>query len=545
MINKTILFLAVVALSACSVFNKSNRQAPQNIYSFSENITENRLYKDLAVLAHDSLQGRETGTEGGEKAAKFLSKRYAQIGTEPVGDENTFFQHFDLIQPAVESFEYTLSSISGDSIVDHSIHNKTETGNFVTIFGGNSSLEGPVYFAGAGMYTPEEDINHYPEDLSGKWIMGFYVEGETNMRHLQTVLSSTDALGAIIIVGDDVADFEQEAENRQAALGQGRGLSLKYLQEGKNSPSPAFNRIHPELATSLFGLENLEALNKLQQSIISEPHSFEPRKLDFSLSHLPEINENTLTAKNVVAFLEGSDPVLKNELVVLSSHYDHVGIGRPDSTGDDIYNGADDDGSGTVATLQVAQTMMEAKRAGHGPKRSILFLSVAGEEKGLLGSRYYSDHPIFSIENTVANINIDMIGRVDPEQVQARDSNYVYIIGGEIISSGLDSLSQLANVMGPNLDLNKRYNDLNDPNQFYRRSDHWNFGRLGVPFIFFFNGVHEDYHRPSDHIEKITFGPYMERTRLIYNLTAIIANSPERPEVDNQEFIEKTQVRSR
>ncbi len=234
---------------------------------------------------------------------------------------------------------------------------------------------------------------------------------------------------------------------------------------------------------------------------------------------------------------------MKHEVVVLSSHYDHVGIGRPDSTGDNIYNGADDDGSGTTASLQTAQAMMKAKKAGVGPKRSVLFLNVSGEEKGLLGSRYYSDHPIYSIQNTVANINMDMIGRVDPEHVE--DSSYVYIIGGSIISSGLDSLTQVANEMGPNMDLSMRYNDLNDPNQFYRRSDHWNFGRLGVPFVFFFNGTHEDYHRPQDHIEKITFEPFLQRTHLIYNLTALLANSSERPVVDNQEFIEKTQVQPR
>ncbi len=188
--------------------------------------------------------------------------------------------------------------------------------------------------------------------------------------------------------------------------------------------------------------------------------------------------------------------------------------------------------------------MMDARKAGAGPKRSVLFLNVSGEEKGLLGSRYYSDHPIFSIENTVANINIDMIGRVDPEH-QNGDSSYVYIIGGKIISSQMDSLTKMANVMGPNLTLSDRYNDLEDPNQFYRRSDHWNFGRLGVPFVFFFNGTHADYHRPSDHIDKITFGPLTKRTKLVYNLTALLANSPERPEVDNQEFIEKTQVQPR
>ncbi|HBZ39448.1 MAG TPA: hypothetical protein DEO59_13585, partial [Balneola sp.] len=251
------------------------------------------------------------------------------------------------------------------------------------------------------------------------------------------------------------------------------------------------------------------------------------------------VNENTVKASNIAAFLEGSDPLLKNEVVVLSAHHDHVGIGRPDSTGDAIYNGADDDGSGTVGLLNTAQAMLVAKKAGAGPKRSVLFLHVSGEEKGLLGSRYYSDHPIYPIENTVANINVDMIGRVDKEHEENKD--YIYVIGGEIISSGLDSLLRSANEATVNLDLSNRYNDLEDPNQFYRRSDHWNFGRLGVPFIFFFNGVHADYHRPSDSIEKIEWEALAKRTQLLYTTTAMIANTENRPEVDNREFIEKTQ----
>lgn len=539
MTHKFILTAIVLTFSACSIFNKGTQTPPPNIYSFSNDITEEGLYNDLAVLAHDSLQGRETGTIGEEKAARYLAKRYKEMGLQMVGDDNSYFQHYELIQPTVDQITYSLSSISGDSVVDNSIHNSEQNAPFVTLFGGGDTLSGPIVFAGAGMMNEEEGINHYPDDIAGKWLLVMYDRTNTNMQYLQRALAG-EALGAIILVGTDVADFEQEADARKSNFGQGRGMALKYLQEDDGNLAPAFNRVHPELGAELLGVGSLEALAKVQAGILSEPASFEARELDFMLNQNPVINENTIVAQNVVAYLEGSDPELKDEVVVLSSHYDHVGIGRPDSTGDNLYNGADDDGSGTVATLQTAEAMMAAKNAGAGPKRSVLFLNVSGEEKGLLGSRYYSDHPIFPIENTVANINIDMIGRVDEEHIE--DSSYVYIIGGEIISSQMDSLTQMANVMGPNLTLSDRYNDLNDPNQFYRRSDHWNFGRLGVPFVFFFNGTHEDYHRPQDEIEKITFGPLTKRTQLVYNLTALLANSPDRPVVDNQEFIEKTQV---
>ncbi len=540
MINKTLLFLLALSLSACSIFKKGPDTPPPTIYSFSEEITKDRLYSDLAVLAHDSLQGRETGTINEEKAARYLAKRYGEIGLKAVGDDNSYFQHYELIQPAAEQITYLLAN--GDTVVDNSTHSKQQTGNFITLFGGSDSVSGPIVFAGAGMYNEAEGINHFPEDVSGKWLFVMYDRSSTNMPYLQQALTSGGAVGTILIVGADTTDFIQEAETRQNYFGRGQGMSLKYLQDDDGSAAPAFNRVHPKLGAHMLGLESLEALAETQSKILEDPASFQARALDGqTLHHNPVVNENTIRTKNVVALLEGSDPELKNEVVVLSAHYDHVGVGQPDSTGDNIYNGADDDGSGTVATLHTAQAMAEAKAAGVGPKRSVLFLSVSGEEKGLLGSRYYSDHPIFSIENTVANINIDMIGRVDPEH-QNGDSSYVYIIGGKIISSQMDSLTQMANVMGPNLTLSDRYNDLEDPNQFYRRSDHWNFGRLGVPFVFFFNGTHEDYHRPQDHIEKITFEPYLKRTKLVYNLTALLANSPERPQVDNQEFIEKTQV---
>lgn len=541
MINKISLTVLLIAVSACSVFEKGS-EVPPNIYDFSNDITIEKLQADLAVLAHDSLQGRETGTIGEEKAARYLAKRYREIGLEPVGDNNTYFQNYELVQNVLNEISYRVIDTSSNQVVDESVHSSGSMGNFMTLFGGSDALSGPVVFAGAGMVNEAEGINHFPEDVEGKWLMVFYSQQTTNMQALQTAFAE-GALGAILVMGTDVADFQAEAESRMAEFGQGGGMSLKYLQEENTGQSPAFNRVNPELAAQILEVESLEALEEVQAKILEEPAAFEARTLDVEVEHTPDLTENIINTKNIVAFLEGSDPELKDEVVVLSAHYDHVGVGRPDSTGDRIFNGADDDGSGTVATLHTAQAMMAAKEAGAGPKRSVLFLSVSGEEKGLLGSRYYSDHPIYEIDNTVANLNMDMIGRVDPEHES--DSSYVYIIGGEIISSGLDSLTQVANAMGPNLDLSKRYNDLDDPNQFYRRSDHWNFGRLGVPFVFFFNGTHEDYHRQQDHVEKITWKPYHKRTQLVYNLTALLANSPERPLVDNQEFIEKTQVQPR
>ncbi len=231
---------------------------------------------------------------------------------------------------------------------------------------------------------------------------------------------------------------------------------------------------------------------------------------------------------------------MKEEVVVLTSHYDHVGIGEPDSTGDRIYNGADDDGSGTIGLLNIAKAFAVAERKGIKPERSILFLNVSAEEKGLLGSRYYSDHPVFPMEKTVANLNTDMIGRIDSTHKSEGIEKYAYIIGAELISSDLDSLIKVANKQSGEITLDKRYNDLNDPQQFYRRSDHWHFGRKKVPFAFFFTGIHEDYHRPSDEVHKIRFEKMTSILRTMYATTVIIANTDTPPAVDNQQFIEIT-----
>ncbi|MFN1835523.1 M28 family peptidase [Balneola sp. MJW-20] len=539
--NKLLSGLLILSFAtACGVFNKSNAPVP-SIYEFSSSITQDLLYADLAVLADDSLSGRETGTEGLQKAARYLSERYEALGLEAVGDNGTYYQKFDLVQPVTNGYIYTLTN-DGETI-DQSVMNADKSGNFYTVFGGTDDVEGEIVFAGYGAFDEANGINQFPEDVTGKWIMLIAEDGVTNMGRMQQLVRG-GAVGALIITEPtNPMAYESDADAMKSRMGNTGRLSLKYMQSDNGSVSPAYNYVHPEMATKILGMSDLNEMQSMVEQIRQDPASFNAMSTGYMLAHSADIDEQTITTQNVVAFIEGSDPELKDEVVVLSSHYDHVGIGRPDSTGDNIYNGADDDGSGTVATLHTAQAMMAAKKAGAGPSRSILFLHVSGEEKGLLGSRYYSDHPIYAIDNTVANVNIDMIGRIDPKY--EGDDPYIYIIGGEIISSGLDSLSRAANEMGPNLTLSKKYNDLNDPNRFYRRSDHWNFGRLGVPFVFFFNGTHEDYHRPSDELDKIAWEQYTQRTQLVYNLTALISESDERPVVDNQEFIEATQVQPR
>jgi len=241
--------------------------------------------------------------------------------------------------------------------------------------------------------------------------------------------------------------------------------------------------------------------------------------------HIPSsfFNDKFNASENVVAFIEGSE--FPEEIVVISAHYDHVGM----SDGE-IYNGADDDGSGTVAMLEMAEAFKKASEDGFTPRRSILFLHVTGEEKGLLGSKYYTENPIFPLENTVTNLNTDMIGRIDPAHEGKAD--YVYLIGSDKLSTDLHNVSEEMNRKYVNLDLDYTYNDENDPNRFYYRSDHYNFAKHNIPVIFYFNGTHADYHQPTDTPDKIEYDLLAKRTKLIFYTAWEVANRDERLVVD-------------
>ncbi|CAM1363303.1 Peptidase family M28 [Tenacibaculum sediminilitoris] len=228
-------------------------------------------------------------------------------------------------------------------------------------------------------------------------------------------------------------------------------------------------------------------------------------------------------SENVVAFIKGTEK--PEEVVVISAHLDHEGVKNGK-----IYNGADDDGSGTVAILEIAEAFKQATDAGKGPKRSILFLHVTGEEKGLLGSKYYTENPIFPLANTVTNLNIDMIGRVDDRH--KGNPNYVYLIGSDKLSTELHNISEAMNKKYSNIDLDYKYNDDNDPNRFYYRSDHYNFAKHNIPVIFYFNGTHADYHRPTDTPDKINYEMLENRARLVFHTAWEVANRENRVVVD-------------
>ena len=307
-------------------------------------------------------------------------------------------------------------------------------------------------------------------------------------KYMNTITAS-DLKTHLYIVAADSMEGRETGSSGQKKAGQ-------YLinQYKKNNIS------FPKGATSFFQNVPAEALNK-------------------------RAGDKLNSSENIWAFIEGSEK--PDEVIVISAHYDHVGIKNGN-----VYNGADDDGSGTVALLEIAQAFETAKKEGHGPKRSILFFHATGEEHGLLGSNYYSENPLFPFENTITDINIDMIGRRDVEH--AASNNYVYLIGANRLSSDLDAICSLANAKYTKMDIDYKYNDLADPNHFYERSDHYNFAKHGIPSVFIFNGVHADYHKATDTPDKIEYDALAKRAQLAFTIAWDLANRENRPVVDKK-----------
>mgnify|MGYP001191825046 CR=1 FL=1 len=257
-------------------------------------------------------------------------------------------------------------------------------------------------------------------------------------------------------------------------------------------------------------------------------HEIKPAKgTDFYIQPMTlNIKGEEINTENVAAIIEGSE--FPEEYIVISAHLDHVGI-----KDGEIYNGADDDGSGTVALLEIAEAFKMAKMQGNGPKRSLIFLHVTGEEKGLLGSKYYSENPLYSLDNTMANLNVDMIGRTDPKRTD-KDPNYIYLIGADRLSQDLHDISEVANKKYTQLKIDYTFNEQDDPNRFYYRSDHYNFAKNNIPVIFYFSGTHEDYHKPGDTPDKINYDLLTKRSKLIFYTAWDLANRSTKIKLNNE-----------
>jgi hypothetical protein len=462
---------------------------------YASTITVADLERHLTYLASDELEGRDTGAKGQKLAADYLADFYKGLGlTGPV--DGSYFQKFQLASVQYKEVEL---KVGKQKLVNN------EDFVFVGDADAKRNQKADLVFLGLA-----SDENLAKVDVKGK-LVGLWTIGESAQAAQKKVMDA-GAKGIVMVTMEGQANFDRIANRYKSLSGRGRlGFEKPTVQE------PVF-MVSSDKMASLFGV----SIADLKEAAKNNPASVPSQKATFKVVKETE----TVDTENVMGFLEGTDK--KEEVLVITSHYDHIGI----SSDGQINNGADDDGSGTVGVMEIAEAFAKAAQEGNRPRRSVLFLNVSAEEKGLLGSEYYADNPVFPLENTVNNINIDMIGRIDYEYQDAENQDYVYVIGSEMLSSQLKIINDYNNITYTNLILDYRYDAEDDPNRFYYRSDHYNFAKHNIPVIFFFNGVHDDYHQPTDTVDKIEFDLLEKRTKLIFHTSWDLANREHRTPVD-------------
>ncbi len=516
---KKIYFLGLLLAIGCNSSIKTAAEAAKTTEDevdpmpYASTITEAELKEHLYTYASDEFEGRETGTPGQKKAVEYIRKEYEKLGVPAAQADGDYFQKVPLEMAKLP--KGTLSI--GDRVY-------TVGEDFVTFSPLTGTFNELVY---AGYGIEDENYSDYQSlDVEGKIIL--VRSGEPKNEDGTYIISGTKKSSAWSNMSEAAGKRLEEADARGAKAvlfldGDNYSRYERYYKMMKTNDSGRLGFKDDGSDPSLLLIKEtmakviLPELDKLKSSVV--------RPIQIT-ADLTSSNEE-ISTENVVAYIEGSEK--PNEYVVISAHLDHIGISRDGS----INNGADDDGSGTVALLEIAEAFKLAADAGRKPKRSIVFLHVTGEEKGLLGSRYYTDYePLFPLSQTVANLNIDMIGRIDPKR--EGDRNYVYVIGSDKLSSDLHELSEAVNDKYTKITLDYTYNDENDPNRFYYRSDHYNFAKNNIPIVFYFSGTHEDYHRPGDTPDKINYDLLTKRAQLVFYTTWAVANRNDRVVLDKE-----------
>lgn len=533
---KKILTVGIATLISITSFAQKQLVKNKDAVNFSKAINPVDAYKHLSVLASDEYEGRETGKKGAWMAADYIKNYFKSIGLKgPV--DGDYFQKIDLVNYVVSQSIFTINGHPQQVYKDFIIGNNAVGINGFTFNSDN------IVFAGYGI--KKDDYNDFDGiDIAGKIVM-IFANGDPTSKPIEKIDKRQERrtrdkkiyyliqnkAKAVILIDPTIDNISEE---RKTSLMEGESVvknpqSINNLQSQNPFPSISIstataNEIFKAAGTTLAILQN-----KIIES--KKPAS---QNIEIAISASAMKTETPVRCENVLGFLEGSDPKLKSEVLVLTGHYDHIGI-TPEVEGPDkINNGADDDGSGTTGVLLMAKAFMNAKKAGKGPKRSILFMTVVGEEKGLWGSEWYSEHPIFPLKNTIANLNTDMIGRIGEEYLGKPDSaNYIYSIGSNMLSSDLGKLSEQVNATYTKMKLDYKYDDPKDPERIYYRSDHYNFAKHNIPIIFYYDGMlQQDYHRPGDEISKINFQLLTKRAKLTYFTAWELANRAKRPVVD-------------
>jgi len=469
----------------------------------------------LRFLAADELEGRSTGERGGNIAALFLESQYRLAGLVPAPGQNSMLQTFTVLKSALLP-ETSLTVKKGKSrkarftvftdFVLSSRHHEPVT------------VQGRTLFAGFGATIDATGYDDFRDiDATNKILLVFdgapgavldtsrqhrvFHRGLREQRRRKAKRAQEAGAAAIIFINRQLS--QQQLARAARWL---RRPSYELYPHPDDATIPQLI-VSEKTAEAIFAAARKSLAHVLKKmSKTHRPVAFELKKVRLAVEI--KVASSRQKTQNVVAFLPGSDTALSHEVVAFGAHYDHLGAGDDG----EIYNGADDDGSGTVALLEIARAFAANPVR---PRRSLIFISHTGEERGLLGSRYYTDNPAVPLDSTMAQLNIDMIGR--------NDDNAVYIIGSNFLSRELDQLNEEAN-REIGLHLDPKYNRTDDPQRFYYRSDHYNYAKHDVPVIFYFSGTHEDYHKPTDTVDKINFHKMERIARLVFLTGWYVAN---------------------
>lgn len=514
--RSTISLLALAILST-TVF-------AQTKFGNDSAISPARLRAHLELIASDELEGRDTPSRGLDIATLYVATQLKLWGAKPAGDNGTFFQRMPLTSRAIDRTGSTLQ-FGGKTF---SYGASLQAGNVA--FQGS----GKMVYAGHGYVVKSKNVDPYAGlDVNGKIVVvATGMPSGVSFSDLRLAGSERPAQAAkargamgVLIVADATDNTSWNSEEPVR-----RGFMQPDYGDAPDSPGPSI-RIRSDIAKELFTGEATSVEEILKGSDAPEK--------GFALSDSKTVIVNvieqktTIYTRNVVAIVPGTDAKLKDEYVAYGSHIDHVGM-RTSGTGDMIFNGADDDGSGTVAILEIAHALLTGPR----PKRSSLFVWHCGEEKGMWGSEWYVQKPTVPLTSIVAQLNIDMIGRskpagdVNPANKDLSGPNGIYVIGSTMMSTDLQKTSEAVNKKFLNILFDYRYDDPKDPQRFFFRSDHYSYAKKGIPIIFYFSGVHEDYHRTGDEAHKIDYEKMSKVARTVYATGWELANAAKRPVVD-------------
>ncbi|MBS1509729.1 MAG: M28 family peptidase [Bacteroidetes bacterium] len=509
------LLLSAVCIST-QVFAQTDIAA-----KYAGEITGSNLKKHLSIIASDEFEGRETGTEGQRKAAAYIESQFKKMGLLTAPSLNGYQQYYPLYQDSLISTTLNVSGKDAEFGKDFIAPlNTNETGKFKgkkVVFLGYG-IDDPKYSDYTNINVKGKVVVFFlgePKGADGNYVISGGKRGsEWTFPGIAKKLAAAAAKGAI---GALVINPNQESFNPRA-VENGKKTGVYFPRTpAAGTATIDYALISHEFAKTLAGdLFNFDSyLKSAKGSEQLQIHSVETGiKVAFTFNKF----RTTINASNVIGVLEGTDK--KDEYVFLTGHYDH--LGKHDGK---IYYGADDDGSGTCAVLQMAEAFTKAAAEGHRPRRTIVFMTVSGEEKGLWGSEYYSDHPVFPLEKTSVDLNTDMVGRIDTERKLGDTMNYVYVIGHDKLSSDLPKINEGANNNYTRLTLDYKFDDPSDPNRIYFRSDHYNFAKKGVPILFFYDGMLKaDYHKPTDTVDKISWDLYEKRVRMIFHTAWSMAN---------------------